>query len=240
MGPLPPHPKDRVLANMTNTRPPQAVTVSVNASVIKNPVVETPTTTSLPIPTSAMDTPRVEIDKSALKPSGPTEPNITSATGCPPGTTSVPNDCAPDSGPYTSTPEDVFDVDMDDSEPLAASPRVAMDHLACEIITDNDSTMAVLTNGQTGMDIGMLPRLGTHSLIETESPTLLFKDEDVRPDWLISAVKGFLRYTPYYGCLAKVVDQFLLQEARLGYPRLVMCICFFPCYLILTSPSPCD
>ena len=129
-----------------------------------------------------------------------------------------PIDSTSDGGSYTSTLSDIFDMDLDYSEFVATGPWIAMDHLTGEIIVNDDSTVALPSGSQTGIEIGMLPRLSTHVLAETEPPTLLLADEDVRPDWLVSAVKEFLRYTPYYGHLGKVIDQFLLQEARLGYP----------------------
>jgi len=62
--------------------------------------------------------------------------------------------------------------------------------------------------------------LGAPYLVETP-PVLLSEDEDVRPQWLITAVNNFLRFVPYVGSLGKVVDIYLAQEARLGYPKLV-------------------
>lgn len=62
------------------------------------------------------------------------------------------------------------------------------------------------------------PTLGVHSLIQTSPPAFLSVDEDERPQWLITSIKDFLRHMPYYLCLNKVVDLFLAQEARLGYP----------------------
>jgi hypothetical protein len=53
----------------------------------------------------------------------------------------------------------------------------------------------------------------------TAGPALVDKDE--RPDWLLISVREFLRHGPYYACLGKVVDLFLAQEARLGYPAKV-------------------
>ena len=73
----------------------------------------------------------------------------------------------------------------------------------------------------TRIEVGITPRIGTPHLVETSPPVFLFKDEDDRPQWLKTATRKFLRFVPYYGGLAKVVDLFLEQEARLGYPELV-------------------
>ena len=115
---------------------------------------------------------------------------------------------------------------MDDSESVVSGPWVAIDHFTGEIISDDDFAIPVPANYQTGMEIGILPRLGIHTLTETEPPALLTVDQDVRPDWLTGAVKIFLWYMPYYGGLGKVIDQFLAQEARLRHPAVVFCSCF--------------
>jgi hypothetical protein len=60
--------------------------------------------------------------------------------------------------------------------------------------------------------------LGFSALVETPLPTLLSADQDERPRWLLTSIRNHLRYGPYYACLSKVVDLFLAQEARLGYP----------------------
>lgn len=67
--------------------------------------------------------------------------------------------------------------------------------------------------------------VGTSILVETSPPSLLFVDEDERPGWLLRSVKEHLQYTPCYLCLSEVIDLFLAQEARLGYPAKV---CIFP------------
>ena len=65
------------------------------------------------------------------------------------------------------------------------------------------------------------PALGTSALVQTSPPALLLVDEEERPGWLLRSVREFLKYGPYYLCLDKVVDLFLTQEARLGYPAKV-------------------
>jgi len=106
-----------------------------------------------------------------------------------------------------------------------------IDHFTGEIICDADQSTppapAVSTTPTTstapalpGVEIAIAPRLGTTYLVETP-PTLLSEDEDVRPQWLITAINSFLRFVPCVGSLGRVVDLFLAQEARLRYPELV-------------------
>ena len=241
---LPPRPKEQASTNRASVTPPRAAVVSVNAPT-EVPSVRTPTVETLPITVpvveippivvSQLETLRSQVGASAADPCGLMEPNTTSTPNHPSDTTSVSDDCASDSGSYTSTLLDVFDVGMDDLEPPATGPWMAIDHLTGEIIADdNNPAEAIPANTQTGIEVGILPRLGIHVLTETEPPTLLFEDEEVRPEWLISAVKKFLRYAPYYGCLGKVVDLFLAQEARLGYPNLVINLYFLRSTRILT------
>ena len=71
------------------------------------------------------------------------------------------------------------------------------------------------------IQVNTFPALGTTALVETSQPALLFLDEDERPHWLLMSIKEFLRHVPYYMCLGRVVDLFLAQEARLGYPAKV-------------------
>lgn len=225
-GPLPPHLKKKVLANIENAKLLRAAAAPVHTSTIDDhsvgditldfsalgsPTLGSPTAESPSIATA-------EADASALSPFELMESYIVGAMDYTSETMSPhPNDSTSEGGSYTSIPNSL-DMDIDYSDFAASGPWVAMEHFAGEIIVNNDSTIAAPASGQTGMEIRMLPRLSTNALAETEPPTLLFNDEDVRPDWLISAIKEFLRYTPYYGCLGKVIDQFLLQEARLGYP----------------------
>ena len=218
-----------VLANIANTR-----TSRVTAAEIDGSVVETP-----PVVTPEMDVSQTQTNVLTINASGPIEHSRSSTVDClSDAITSVPDDRAPDSGSYTSTLPDVFGLDMDDPNPLATGPWVAINHFTGQtIVSDDDLVIPAPAAPQTEIEIGILPRLGVHTIIETEPPTLLFEDEEVRPVWLISAVKEFLRYTPYYGRLAKAVDLFLAQEARLGYPNLVMCS-IFSMYRMLTSSSP--
>lgn len=132
---------------------------------------------------------------------------------------------------YTSTIPDVFDVGLDDSAPPATGPWMVIDHFTGEMIVDEDQsippppvvpTISTIPAGPSlaGVEVATVPRLGTTCLVE-RPPTLLFEDGDVRPQWLMTAVNAFLRFVPYVGGLGKVVDLYLAQEARLGYPKLV-------------------
>ena len=202
-GPLPPHLKERVLAAMAKARPPPVATTPVNPLAVESTTVET-----LPTMPEA-DAPQVQIN-------GPSV--VVAIADHVPEMAPAPNDC-------TSVLTDFFDsdyvdVEMDDMD-KTNDPWEFMEFPTGEIVVDDNSNVSF---SAVEMDVGMLPRLGTLTLTETEAPALLFKDEDVRPDWLVSAVKEFLRYTPYYGGLGQVIDQFLLQEARLGYPNLVLIV----------------
>ena len=82
------------------------------------------------------------------------------------------------------------------------------------------------------IQVKSIPTLGVSALVQTSPPTLLFIDEDERPGWLLTAVREFFDNGPYYLCLNKVVDLFLNQEARLGYPAKVsnfQFLCVFSC-----------
>ena len=71
------------------------------------------------------------------------------------------------------------------------------------------------------IQVKTIPALGSSALVETSPPALLFVDKDERPDWLLTSVNDHLQHTPYYLCLNKVVDLFMAQEERLGYPAKV-------------------
>jgi hypothetical protein len=124
---------------------------------------------------------------------------------------------------YTSTLPEIFDVGMDDSAPLATGPWMIIDHLTGEVTVDDDQSTppqpvlpaltAMVPTGPslTGVEVVIAPRLGNAYL--TESPlALLSEDEDVRPQWLMTAVNSFLRFVPYVGGLGKVVDLYLAQD----------------------------
>ena len=229
-GPLPPHLKERVLANIANAKKSQVITPPVDTPMaVEPPQTGTPRSHTNNFPDSqaiSVVTPQMGVSQahastSTTDISGPMKPNVSNTADQPSDTmTSVPDDNTSDGGSYTSTLPDVFNVDMDGPEPLAVGPWVAIDHLTGEIIAGGDDP-TVPTPPQTGRETGTLPPLSIHVITETEPPALLFEDKDVRPEWLTLAVKEFLRYTPYYGRLGKVIDLFLAQEARLGYPNLV-------------------
>lgn len=223
--------------NIVNTSSPHFGSTLTNVSTINALNVEAPILQPPPIATPDIDT------SHTFSPSGHTESNVIRPVDrlSEPATSITSVSASDAGGSYASTLPDVFDfdVDWDGLQMAAAVPWVAVDHLTGEIIVGDDSTLAVPASGQTPTEVGLLPRLVTHTLNETEPPALLSEDEDVRPDWLLSAVKGFLRYTPYYGGLGRVVDQFLLQEARLGYPNIVCASISLRDTPTLTTPSPC-
>ncbi|KAF9780596.1 hypothetical protein BJ322DRAFT_1112584 [Thelephora terrestris] len=191
--------KGSALGNITNSSP-QLVTTLLNVSNVETPFVTT----------SKTDTSQIQSNGPTLSPLVPTEFYITSNTDLPSDTAnSVPNDYASDSG------FSVYTLPDDESEFLTAA-----DHFSGEIVVEDNLSLTGPFIHQTGVEIGMLPRLGVCALIEGEPPSRLLEDEDVHPEWLSSAVNHFLKYIPNYGCIGKVVDLFLDQEARLGYPNL--------------------
>ena len=101
----------------------------------------------------------------------------------------------------TSILPEISDVGMEDSAPPATGPLVIVDHPTGEI-----------TERPPPPDPAIV-------LVDTP-PELLSTDEDVRPRWLMTAM-GFLRCVLYFGNLGRVVDLWLAQEARLGYPQRV-------------------
>ena len=121
---------------------------------------------------------------------------------------------------YTSTLPDVFDVGMGDLAQPATRSWMVIDHFTGEIIVDEDVPPAIPVPGappNSAIQVEVVPALGIPALIQTPLPTLLFSDQDVRPDWLLRSTRDHLQYTPYYMCLGRVVDLFLAQEVRLGY-----------------------
>ena len=229
------------MANIANAKTPNVITSQVDTPMTVEPprtdTSQVHTNNSLDgdvscVTTPQMDTSLARANIPTANTPGPTEPNVSgTADRLPDKATSVPDDNASDGGSYTSTLPDVFDIDMDGLEPLMVGPWVAIDHLTSEIIAGGDDPTTPIPTPQTGMETRIVPRLGIRAIAETEPPTLLFEDEDVRPEWLTLAVKEFLRYTPYYGQLGKVIDLFLAQEARLGYPNSVGHLCSPSLYL---------
>ena len=113
----------------------------------------------------------------------------------------------------TSTlPEpEIFDLGMDDSTPPATDPRMIVDNSTGEITVDSNERP---------------PPSDAATILVDNPPELLLADEDVRPQWLMTAT-SFLRYVLYFGNLGRAVDLWFAQEARLGYPQLV---CAFSCF----------
>ena len=212
-------------ASPTNTTAPQvgAPFPEVDMSQVHTSQVNPPRTATLPSSASPVN-------------ATPVDPNVLAIStppmdAAPPPAEEVLDDDASDNRSYTSTIPDVFEVGMDDSAPPATGPWMIIDHLTGEVIVDDNqstppaptvpTTLAVSSGPSLpGVEVATALRLGTPYLVETP-PTLLSEDEDVRPQWLITAVNSFLRLVPYVGSLGKVVDLYLAQEARLGYPELV-------------------
>ena len=116
-----------------------------------------------------------------------------------------------DSTPHTPAFLDLPDTEMDGSPP----PETDMMSVDEEVLIETVTTSAPC---DLIIKVNVTPSLGVSSLVQASLPALLFVDEDERPDWLSTSIKDFLRHMPYYLCLGKVVDLFLSQESRLGYP----------------------
>lgn len=225
-GPLPAHLKAKVLANIAKAKKTHVATAH-NAPTTDTPLVMTP----------QMGASQGRSNPSIIGTSTPAELNTSDATNPLSATVvSIPDNYTPSNRSHTSSLPDDFNMDVDDLEP---NPWTAIDHFTGEVIIgdDNDLVIPAPTAPQTDVETGILPRLGIHAILETDPPTLLFEDEEVRPDWLVLAVRKFLRYIPYYGRLSKVVDLFLAQEARLGYPDLVIYLHSPRCIPMLTTSS---
>ena len=215
-------------ASPTNAAIPRIEEPQVQSPEINHaPQVNPPRTTTLP-----SNIPQAHVTRA--------EPNIPVITTTPPDSTPLPttevsSDGASNSVSYTSTLPDVFDVRMDDSAPPATGLWMIIDHFTGEVIVDEDQsihpasdvpvTPTVPIGHSAGVEVAITPHLGTPYLVETPS-TLLSEDEDVRPLWLMTAVSSFLRWVPCVGSLGKVIDLYLAQEARLGYPELVCTFLF--------------
>jgi len=140
-------------------------------------------------------------------PSSPPPSHLPNIPGDKSHLSDAPDDESRPSNPLNDDLSGVADIEMDDSEFL---------------ITVNDDALAVATPPtQSEVEVRFLPRLGVSALVESEPPALLSVDGDVRPHWLLTVTKKFLPNVPYFACLGKVIDLFLDQEARLGYPTVV-------------------
>ena len=157
----------------------------------------------------------------STQPAQPTLNNGSPDEQQPPPNSQLPED-VPDDASQTSTHPDVSDVDMDDLAP----PAVVDDD-------EGDPTVPTVPSNHK-IQVEINPALGIPVLIETPPPALLFEDTDVRPEWLVRSINNCLQYAPYYMCLSKVVDLFLTQEARLGYPTKVNGFCHPPHIQLLT------
>jgi hypothetical protein len=123
--------------------------------------------------------------------------------------------------PTSRPPEDFSDSG---SDTLAPSNPDSVTPPTDEMSVDEEVVPVAVASGtpcDSMIQVKSIPALGTSTLVETSPPALLHVDKDERPDWLLISVREFLRHGPYYLCLGEVVDLFLTQEARLGYPAKV-------------------
>lgn len=225
-------------ANTPQVEAPEVLSPQVNIPPVQTPLVNLsrPTTPPPGTPPQADAIPTEPnvpiITTEPTKPNAPIVTIDTTESGIPVIATTPPevtlpaaeafNDDNSDSMSYTSTLPDVFDVGMDDSAPPATGPWMIIDHFTGEMIIDDDQSTppGPAEPSLAGVEVATTARLGVAYLVETP-PTLLSEDEDVRPRWLMTAVRDFFRFVPYVGSLGKVIDLYLTQEARLGYPELV-------------------
>jgi hypothetical protein len=131
--------------------------------------------------------------------------------------------CSSSNRPCSQTPEDGSDSTSDTSAPH--EPRDLMPPGTSDMSADMEVASAIPTTSgipcNSVIEVRTISGTGVSVFVQTSSPTLLFVDEDKRPNWLLTSIKEHLQYTPYYLCFSQVVDLFLTQEARLGYPQKV-------------------
>lgn len=238
--------KTRPLPTRTNKRAPASTTTPTNTGAPQSQVESPDVDVSQDIARMhQVDPPQVHTLPSDIPQANAThvEPNVPVVATIPSDITPVPAD-VPDDGmsdslSYTSTLPEIFDTGTDDSAPPATGPWMIIDHFTGEITVDDDQSPPVPdapTIPNTHSDpspavvkVAIAARSGVPYLVETP-PTLLDEDKDVRPQWLMTAIGTFFPFVPYVGGLGKVVDLYLAQEARLGYPQLV---CAHSSYFII-------
>ena len=176
----------------TGPLPPALRARALNSASNKSPnTEEIPANTSIALPTEP----------------GRTEPILTThSSGDQPPCSQVPGGIS-DNVSDTSAPPELLDL----------APSVA-DYMS----VDEETPPTAATPSSVGCDsviqTTIIPALGVLALVPTSPPALLFVDKDERPNWLLTSINEHLQHVPYYLCLSKVVDLFLTQEARLGYP----------------------
>lgn len=199
--------KSRIMGNLSNRR-------LNTAQAVATPLEVEPTT-----PTEVEPTPPTEAE--AVQPSQPT---LTNGPSDSQHHVELSDDDMSDALSYCSSLPDVFEVGSDDSAPLATGPWTIIDHFTGEMMVDDDE-IPPATPAPPGPPLDSTIQveviLGNPVLIQTPLPTLLFVDQDVRPNWLLLSTNEFLQHVPYYMCLSRVVDLFFAQEAKLGYPAKV-------------------
>lgn len=123
----------------------------------------------------------------------------------------------------TEPSEPLDDFSDDDSSTLVpSSPDLTP--LATDDMSVDEGVLSTTTSNvecSSAIQLRVIPALGVTTLVQTSLPALFNIDMDERPQWLLTAIHEFLQHGPYYLCLGKVVDLFLTQEARLGYPAKV-------------------
>lgn len=249
-GPMTPALKARIMANPPNdasktraTNGTQVITPLIEAEstapIEAASIVPIETTSTAPIETAstapietASTTPIEAEPIASIEPAHPSQSAlIDDPSGVhqpPPGS----EDNSSDSLSYTSTLPDVFEVEMDDSAPLATGPWMMIDHFTGEMVVDDEALPPVPPTVPGVSPNSTIPAgevMGITVLTQTPPPTLLYADQDVRPNWLIRSTNEFLRYVPYYMCLNEIVDLFFAQEAKLGYQIKVGAFCFISC-----------
>ena len=139
--------------------------------------------------------------------------------------------------PDVSNDESHLSGALDDELRPSCTPDVEMEDSGLVITVNDDALAVTAAPTQSGVETRFLPLLGVHTIVESESPALLSVDGDVCPDWLLTVTKKHLPFVPYLGCLGKVVDLFLAQEARLGYPNVVSVFTFYSAQFTYSHPQ---
>jgi hypothetical protein len=170
--------------------------------------------------------------KANKTPAGVTQPSQSALINDPPN--SEPSNSEP------PTPQSREHLSDSGSDTLAPSNPDSAPPSTDDMSVDEQILPAVTTVPSAPCDSEIQVRinstLGVSGLVETSPPALLFVDNDERPDWLLVSIRQFLQHGPYYLCLGKVVDLFLAQEARLGYPAKVNLRFYIPSLADFANP----
>ena len=148
----------------------------------------------------------------------PTEPELPEPT--PPGFTAI---AGRSSSNQPLLPKDNLDVvsnTLVHPDSLNLAPP-AIDDMSVDGEVLPATTSAPSVGCVSTIQVWTHPTLNVSTLVQTSPPALLFVDKDIRPSWLLTSIHHHLQHGPYYMCLNTVVDLFLTQESRLGYPAKV-------------------